>query len=202
MDAGEHDFLDWPGRMQVRQDFRNSPAAGRTTGNRRDAEGTAVIAAVLSLDEKASSPASPREGLALERLQVEIFRLDMEDLGDERVFFKVWDDPGDAGNCSSLSWLKRCPTAGGCDRLHSGSMDLADFLTGIGDSSSRDRAGVHDSKLGFRRVRDQDMSGCPELAGIGLCLRLIQAASDGVQVDLHGEYTTRLSKRISVPGVW
>jgi hypothetical protein len=77
-------------------------------------------------------------------------------------------------------------TAGDDDRRRRvGAFDLSDELTAFARSDGRNRTGIEDAELGWIARSDHPVSGFCQAAGHGFDLAYIEAATDGLETNLH-----------------
>lgn len=101
------------------------------------------------------------------------------------IFFRVGYDALDAWKFQRFIWLERRPTTCCDDVVHARARDLSDLAARNGDGIIRHRAGVDDCHLSQFSRRDDLMPCRAESTRHIFDLRLVEPASDGVEVDFH-----------------
>ncbi len=101
------------------------------------------------------------------------------------IFFCVGDDAGNAWKFQRFIRLQRRPTTRRDNVIHARASDLADLAARNGDGVARHRAGVDDCHLSQFSRRDDLMPCRAESTRHIFDLRLVEPASDGIEVDLH-----------------
>ncbi len=164
-------------------------AAADATGDGRHAEGAAVVAAVLNLEEGARpGPAARKE----EASPVEVGRRLAQQLGGRRhlqepVLVGVADHQVDAGTQGRLG--RELGVTAGDDNRGPGvrAPQLTDQLARLLRRDRGHRAGVENAELGGFTGTDDPVAGCGQRPGHGLDLADVEPASYGFETDTHAD---------------
>ena len=190
VDAGEHGLAHARrrGAVDLVNHLRDGAAAFLAPRQGDDAEGAAVAAAVLDLDEGALAAAG-EEGIGLGRHGGEGHGGQIEFGGGDRhqaVLVRVGDHQVNAGLQRQGLGLQGGQAAAD-DQLGAGVIALgaAQELAGLADRLLGDGAGVDHDQVGPRLVGGDLVAELLELACPGLQFRFVEPTAEGLEVDAH-----------------
>ena len=108
---------------------------------------------------------STGQSLAGKRFKIKEFVRQSKQIGRQRVFLTIWDDPLHGGHGSGRGDIQGCPAAGDDDILHPIPIRPADGGARIRCGFCGNRAGVDNCNIRPVSRRDNLMTGFAELAG-------------------------------------
>ncbi len=183
IDAGENDFLVAVGEegADLRGDGTHRDRAGWAAPVGDDAEGAAMIAALLDFDKGARSGAEPIDQVGGGLAHLHDVRDQHGFAGDPGgwgEFFDIADHTADAGHCAPGLRVNLGRAASDDDGgVRMGAMRAADFLPGLAFGFAGHSTGIDDDGV--------VEAGRFSMAAHDFALETIEAAAEGANIERH-----------------
>lgn len=197
VDACQDDLLvaDGDQATDLIEDIGEGSAFFRAASDLGDAEGTAVVAAVLDLDEGAGAELAG-SGFTGERFVIEGEGIEAEDIVDEVIFAGIGDHAGDTGDLTDKIGFDLAVASGDDDRgVRGRAVGLVDQFSRAASGFGGDSAGIDDAKIRAFGVGQDLVSKMPEGPRHLFDLAFVESASKGFEIDFHDSAPMRREGR-------